>query len=80
MIKEIEGNVFTCYYPNNPVMLEIEENKNLFTSPPINSKKDLANLKSSNNNNNNNQYGNYDILFQKEYDNYKENIKNNVSP
>ena len=28
MIREIEGNVFPGYYPNNPVMPEIEENKN----------------------------------------------------
>jgi chromosome segregation ATPase len=80
LIREIEGNVFPGYYPNNPVMPEIEENKNLFTSPPINSEKDLVNLKSPNNNNNNNQYGSYGILSQKEYDNYKENLKNNASP
>ena len=36
LIREIERNVFPGYYPNNPVMPEIEENKNLFTSPPIN--------------------------------------------
>ena len=75
MIREIEGNVFPGYYPNNPVMPEIEENKNLFTSPPINSEKDLVNLKSPNNNNNNNQYDSYGIVSQKEYDNLERKFK-----